>query len=132
MRIASIRVDELERRYGSDQALGVTQDEEGIARLPDGGEAVSCYDCASYIRSRERDTAIFGFFTEDNPAWAGALHASGHDFAVVAGRYIVDPWMVEERLSRRAVFDLLNQHDTDEIRRLYGRRDRWILGEPRS
>lgn len=128
------RVAELTARYGSDDAVGVVFDEEREASLlPDGGRAASCYDCASYIRSLEPNTEIYGFWSRENTGWAGAILQDGHDFAVVDRRYIVDPWIVEtEHLSDRAVFDLKNPADHAEVRRLYGDRRSWRRAESAS
>jgi hypothetical protein len=125
------RTAELTAWYGSDASLGVRiETNSGRARLPDGGYASNCYDCASYIRSREPGAAVFGFFSRDNPTWAGAQLVDGHDFVIVQGRYIVDPWIVEtEHLSDRSVFDIERIEDAAEITRLYGRSDRWVLVE---
>lgn len=125
------RVGELDARYGSDEALGVVYDvEEGASLLPNGRRAASCSDCAHYIRSLEPNTAIYGFWSRENTGWAGAILVDGHDFAVVLGRYIVDPWIVEtERLSDRAVFDLEDPADQAEVRRIYGDRKSWRLVE---
>lgn len=126
------RVAELGTRYGSDEALGVVYDEEeGVSLLPNGQHAASCHECADYIRSLEPNTAIYGFWSRENTGWAGAILVDGHDFAVVDGRYIVDPWIVEtERLSDRAVFDLKDPADQAEVRRIYGDRKAWRLVEP--
>lgn len=125
------RVRELRAAYGSDAALGVIyDDEQGLSLLPDGGHAALCGDCAHYIRSREINTAIYGFWSKENPTWAGAGLVDGHDFAVVDERYIVDPWILEtEALSHRAVFDLLDPSHATEVRRLYGDRSKWRLVE---
>lgn len=125
------RVAELGSRYGSDEALGVEYDEEdGASLLPNGRRAASCFECADYIRSLEPNTAIYGFWSRENTGWAGAILVDGHDFAVVDGRYIVDPWIVEtERLSDRAVFDLQDPADQAEVRRIYGDRKSWRLVE---
>ncbi len=125
------RVAALTARYGSDEALGVTYDDEhGGSFLPGGGRASNCYDCADYIRACEPNTAIYGFWSRENAGWAGAILVDGHDFAVVDDRYIVDPWIVEtERLSDRPVFDLKNPNDRTEVRRIYGDRKSWRLVE---
>ena len=129
--LVNSHADDLAARYGTDEALGVTYDEEaGAALLPDGGRAASCADCAYYIRSLEPNTAIYGFWSRRNASWAGAILQDGHDFAVVDGRYIVDPWIMEtERLSDRAVFDLNDPMDQPEVQRLYGDRKSWRLVE---
>ena len=128
------RVAELTTSYGSDDALGVAyDDDEEASLLPDGGRAASCFDCASYIRSLEPNTEIYGFWSRENTGWAGAILQDGHDFAVVDHRYIVDPWIVEtEHLSDRAVFDLKNPADHAEVRRLYGDRRSWRQVESAS
>jgi hypothetical protein len=125
------RKRELSARYGSDAALGVTTDPAArISLLPDGGRASDCSDCAAFIRSVEPNATIYGFWSKDNPSWAGAKLQDGHDFAVVDGRYIVDPWIVEtEALSDRAVFDLEDPKDAAEVTRLYGNRLKWELVE---
>lgn len=125
------RVEELAARFGSDEALGVAYDEEsGVSLLPDGGRASSCADCAFFIQSREPNTVIYGFWSSENIGWAGAALLDGHDFAVVDGRYVVDPWIMEtEHLSNRAVFDLENPTDQLEVRRLYGDRKYWHVVE---
>ena len=121
------RLLELVARYGSDDALGVFYDHSECASLlPNGQRAANCSDCARYIRSRERNTTIYGFWSQENPRWAGSHLYDGHDFAVVDGRFIVDPWIVEtERLSRRSVFDLKDPADRMEIRRIYGAECSW-------
>lgn len=126
------RISELLDRYGSDAALGIVYDEEVEASLlPDGGRASSCSDCATYIASLEATAVIYGFWSRDNPAWAGAGLVDGHDFVVVDGRYIVDPWIVEtEALSPHAVFDLENPADAADITRIYGNRLAWTRASP--
>jgi hypothetical protein len=121
------RVAELANRYGSDEALGIVFDDvEGFAILPDGGRASSCADCASYIGSVERNTVIVGFWSRDNPTWIGAAYYDGHDFALVDGRYIVDPWIATtESFSESTVFDLHNHATRQEILRLYGDPRSW-------
>ena len=100
----------------------------GASLLPDGGRASSCADCAHYIRYHEPNTTIYGFWSKDNPRWAGAHLLDGHDFAVVDERYVVDPWIVEtEHLSDRSVFDLNDPSDRAAVRRIYGDRTKWRL-----
>ena len=124
------RAAELQARYGTDAALDVRfNDEEGFSELPNGGRAAVCTDCARFIRSKEPSTKIVGYSHEDNPSGASEL-AFGHDFAIVDDRYIVDPWVVGTAgESSRAVFDLENPLDANEIRRLYGDPGKWELVE---
>lgn len=52
-----------------------------------------------------------------------ALHADGydgHDFAIVDGRYLVDGWAKVFESRPRAVLDLLDPADQEEIHTYYG------------
>lgn len=114
---------DMERRFGSDGAIGVyfVLDETGerlsarevdeLGRklggwknmpgmqsfLPDGGSGTCCTDYALHIARRMPGRVeVYGFANEENPLSRVAreeIHPGGHDFAVVDGRYIVDPWI---------------------------------------
>ncbi len=122
------RVAELEVRYGSDEALGIEWNEE-VQRslLPDGEPAVICGFCAAYIVRLEGAGKVVGFHDGVNPSANAAGYPGGaHDFALIEDRYIVDPWVKETGFtSKRAVFDLQDPGDGEEIRWLYGDRGRW-------
>jgi hypothetical protein len=127
------RLAELEARYGSDEALGVEwNDEEGRSLLPNGEPAVICSFCAAYIVRLEEAGKVVGFHDGVNPtAHAAGYPGGAHDFALIDDRYIVDPWVKETGLtSRRAVLDLLDPGDREEIRFLYG--DPSVWGEAGS
>ncbi|MBN2850908.1 MAG: hypothetical protein JXK92_09620, partial [Erysipelotrichaceae bacterium] len=69
------------------------------ATMPDGG-VTNCTNYARHVRSslepEGHDVRIVGFANEDNPDCACVredLHPGGHDFALVDGRYLVDPWI---------------------------------------
>lgn len=84
-----------------------------------------CETVAEVVRRLEPGTVIWGFSDDNNP---GTAHFDGdgddgHVFAVVDGRYIVDPWMFESE--GRSVWDLRNPSDKSEIERLYGDRSTW-------
>lgn len=69
---------------------------------------------------------LFGFQREANPTSRIAQDAGGHDFAIIDGRFIVDPWLDDtESISEQTIFDLLNPNDAALIADLYGPRDRW-------
>jgi hypothetical protein len=124
--LVSSRVAELEARYGSDEALGVEWNEEAQrSLLPDGEPAVICSFCAAYIVRLEGAGQVVGFHDGVNPSAHAAGYPGGaHDFALINGRYIVDPWVKETGLtSKRAVFDLRDPDDQEEVRHLYGVRD---------
>jgi len=122
------RVAELEARYGSDEALGVEwNDEEGRSLLPNGESAVICSFCAAYIVRLEGTGKVVGFHDGVNPtAHAAGYPGGAHDFALIDDRYIVDPWVKETGCaSKRAVFDLQDLGDVEEIRWLYGDAGAW-------
>lgn len=147
-------VADMESRFGSEKVLGVRfmldsgeiislEEYEALFKklgrhdapcaeslLPDGGSAVCCTDYASYIyKQLPGRVEIHGFANEDNPTSRVAreqIHPGGHDFAVVDGRYIVDPWprlvpMVFEQL----VFDLQDEVDAATVADVYGPRTCW-------
>lgn len=128
MPVSGSRVAELEARYGSDDALGIKWNEEAQrSLLPDGEPAVICSFCAAYIVRLEGAGKVVGFHDGVNPtAHAAGYPGGAHDFALIGDRYIVDPWVKETGLtSTRAVFDLRNLGDAEEIRYLYGDRGKW-------
>lgn len=109
----------LSEQFGSDEAFGlyfITDDGEELSLaqfealheelgddmpgaqsyLADGGSGVCCTDYASFIfKALPGRVQLFGFANEENPTCVIArdeFHPGGHDFAVVDGRYLVDPW----------------------------------------
>jgi hypothetical protein len=69
---------------------------------------------------------LFGFRHEDNPTSRIGREAGGHDFAIIDGRFIVDPWLDDtESISEQTVFDLLAPVDAALIADLYGSSECW-------
>lgn len=116
---------ELEDQFGPSATYGIKGE-----RFPDKSDAYNC-NCTNYARQVYRAfpdrTVIWGFDYQSNPTSAAArYYTTGHDFAIVDGRWIVDGWVKNAvPLSDRTIFDLENPNDADEIRRLYGDRDKW-------
>ena len=99
---------------------------EGESLFPDGSSACVCTNGARIICERYGRGHIHGYRNEDNPGTVCGEFAGGHDFALIAGQYIVDHWIKWVAcLSDRAVFDLVK--DAGEIKRLYGDRKKWVL-----
>jgi hypothetical protein len=146
-------VEEMERMFGSDEALGVyfvfTDDDsiltlsqfsslnsllgedmpETISLLPHGGSAVCCTDYATLIYlSLPGRVQIFGFANDHNPTSRVSrekIHPGGHDFAIVDGRYIVDPWpRLVPCAFHQMVFDLEGD-DAEIALDIYGSRSCW-------
>lgn len=148
-------VEEMEARFGSDEALGVyfvTDDDVTLtlaefnalaaqyedkadmpgtqSYLPNGGSAVCCTDYACHIYTAlPGRVEIYGFANEDNPASRCAreeYHPGGHDFAVVDGRYIVDPWpRLVAAVLEQMVFDLEDAEGAALALDVYGPRECW-------
>lgn len=126
--------------------IGRDEDFWNIQESEDGGttiagsefSATQCtgYACAIRQMLGER-VRIMGFSADENPSAVQQL-ADGHDFAVVDGRYIVDPWIVEVEsgtftvasgetidVGGRGVFDLESEQDAELIETIYGDRSKW-------
>ena len=106
----------------------VGEGESGGAEFAGTGMSAVC--CTGYALAIQKKlpgrVRVYGFWSEDNPGAAVSEYSDGHDFAVVDGRYIVDPWAQEvEGCSSWGVLDLLNEQHGSAIRRLYGDREKW-------
>lgn len=152
---------ELEQLFGSDEAIGMRVSIEGSpdslslaefreytkqhpdfeengdyrVLLPDGSSSVICTSYAQHIKTTltSRNVEIVGFFCSENPdcAFSRMDLAEGHDFALVDGRYLVDPWL---RLvcgydNLPMVYDLLDPKEANDAAGMYGARARWTSVE---
>lgn len=68
---------------------------------------------------------IYGIAYESNSAEFD-MTASGHDFAVLEDRFIVDGWLRYVVGEPRGVFDLNDPGDWDLIKHYYGLRNQWV------
>lgn len=144
---------EIEQRFGSDKALGVYLEDETGARytleegeqiwrelgdkgpdttsyFPDGTYAVVCTNYAAQILYALPDrTQIMGFANVDNPTSRVAkeeIHPGGHDFAVIDGRWLVDPWIrLVASEGDQICFDLHDEKDAAIVLRDYGPQSCW-------
>lgn len=80
----------------------------------------------------------WGYYEKDNPTSAIGQLSTGHDFAVLDGRYIIDAWVLEVEngnisthdgsvvdVGGRTVWDMEDPADTDMIATLYGDISTW-------
>lgn len=154
MEPAPLSAAELADQFGTDEVLGVAfsgmdgtiyslsqfdsmMQELGRDNLPDlesifpdGSSAVVCTNYAIQIaRALPGRVEIFGFANEDNPTSRVAreeIHPGGHDFAVVDGRYLVDPWIkLVAGVNEKIVFDFDNPDDLLEVQDFYGLKSCW-------
>jgi hypothetical protein len=118
----------LNRYYSNESNFNFEETKTDGIHFPDGTWRFMCSNWARYTRRLEGKTArIYGFQGEENPLSLIAVQCGGHDFAVVAGRFIVDGWAIcVSGYSRSAVFDLLDPMDKKAIRELYGDPAYWL------
>lgn len=138
----------LDAKFGTDEALGVVfiehpsrrvytasdvipENVDVESRFPDESSAVCCTNYAIQVVRGvyPRPARVVGFSNEDNPTSRVAreeIHPGGHDFAVVEGRYLVDPWVrLVACVSDQIVFDLQDPDDAKHVMDLYGPSDCW-------
>jgi hypothetical protein len=128
--------------YFGDDHTGLTEEEyvaaghdpqwfEETALLPGGGALGICTNGANYVIKVLGQGARYGFLVDDNPSvWDGAIRsAGGHDFAMIQGRYIVDPWYALTE-NQQGVFDLTLPKDRKLAKKIYGRPDCWKYFDP--
>ena len=90
------------------------------------GESV--FHCMASARrvAKEFGGRVVGFYSEVNPAGEIADGEDGHDFAVVADRFVVDYWAAYAAgVTDRAIYDLSDAGDHATVLRLYGPKDAW-------
>ncbi len=79
------------------------------------------------------DGCVVGFFSADNPTAEIASGEDGHDFAIIADRFIVDYWgACATGMLDRPVFDLSDPADHHIISRLYGSKNAWRTVDGKS
>jgi hypothetical protein len=149
-------MDDAEKRFGTDKALGVqfvlddtgetlsAEDYDALCEkvgagksgpgaysvFPGGGSAVCCTDYAVQVCAAYKGRAqSWGFANIDNPSSRVAreqIHAEGHDFAVVDGRFVVDAWLrLVASVSEQIVFDMKDKGDAALIADIYGDPAKW-------
>lgn len=120
----------LEVHFGNDANYEISpgDSESTESTFPDGLTAAFCSHYAVQVKRELGECAqIYGFPVETNPASEIAQKDGGHDFAVVNGRYIVDQWANEcGGYTVKAVLDLTDPKDKDDIERLYGLPSVWL------
>lgn len=137
----------LNARFGSDEAMGIRffgadgvvygpneqipENADVESRFPDMTSAVVCTNYAHQIARAlyPRPVIIRGFANQDNPqsrVAREAIHPGGHDFAIVEGRFLVDPWIrLVACAAEQIVYDLEDPVDATAVRDLYGPAKCW-------
>jgi hypothetical protein len=102
-------------------------EDDSVALLPGGGAFGICTFGANYVIKELGHGQRYGFQVEDNPTVTDSLidGAGGHDFAVIEGRYIVDPWYALTQSDAQGVYDLQSSKDREAIESIYGNPACW-------
>lgn len=100
-------------------------EEEGRWTFRSGGDCCVCTDCARKVAIAFKGE-VWGYFTQENPLAALAKDCEGHDFALIAGRFLVDVWsfQVSQEIDR-PVFDLEDAVEAALVINQYGDRKKW-------
>lgn len=105
----------------------------GSSLLPHGGSATCCTEYARHIKlilePEGFNVEIVGFANEDNPTSLCSIHEyhpGGHDFAIVDGRFLIDPWVrLVASVEDQIFFDLNDARDLSKALLIYGPRACW-------
>jgi hypothetical protein len=94
--------------------------------FPGGDDATgNCGACARIIADRFGGQ-VRGYWHEDNPTARVGEVEGGHDFAVTADRFVVDPWLYHY-YGDSPVLDLTEPAGQAEAAARYGPEEKWEL-----
>lgn len=95
-------------------------------QFDDGSACGICTHSAIQV-ARAFSGVVLGYLSENNPAAElGEAYASGHDFAIIAERWLVDYWAWRTTdLLEFPVLDLAAASDLAIATRFYGKRTHW-------
>jgi hypothetical protein len=99
---------------------------EGRWMFRSGGSCCRCTDAAMKV-AEAFGGRVVGYYAKNNPAAAiGREVCEGHDFAIVADRFIVDIWAFQVlHFTSQPVFDLEDADERELVRHLYGDAQKW-------
>ena len=95
------------------------------ARIFPGGEheTRNCTGCARIIADRFGGE-VRGYYHAHNPTAHVGESEGGHDFAITADRFLVDPWLFHY-YGESPVLDMSNSSDQAEALARYGPEENW-------
>lgn len=110
------------RRLGDEEEY---EHVEGRWTFRSGGSSGICTEGAKKV-AIEFGGQVVGYHTADNPSAVVPKYVDGHDFALIAGRFVVDYWAchVAEEIDR-AVFDLNDPEEAKLVRHYFGKQTAW-------
>jgi hypothetical protein len=99
---------------------------EGVWTFRSGGSCSRCTDSALKVVTAFGGRMV-GYYASDNPTAAiGEPDCEGHDFAIVANRFLVDYWAYRiAGIADRPVFDMSDSDEYARVQMLYGNREAW-------
>lgn len=102
------------------------------SKFPDGGSGTMCTNYAAHVLKHFPTRAqVWGFANEDNPSCGfvkNDYHSTGHDFALIDSRFLVDAWAtLVLGLDVPVVYDLRDDNDVLAVEDLYGSQENWTL-----
>jgi hypothetical protein len=107
---------------------------EGVWNFRSGGCCCCSVDAAVKV-VKKFGGRVMGYYCSRNPsALIGLNICGGHDFAIVADRFIVDYWAFRiVRVLERPVLDLTKWLDYEIAQQMYGDTKTWeeVLTEPK-
>ncbi len=127
-RIASITRQTLEAFVQTLIAEERYDDETGHSTFADGSPCATCTSAARHI-ARAFGGKVMGYWSAANPtAEIGSRYDDGHDFALIADRWVVDYFAYTTvNLLDAPVLDLHSAADRRLARRLLGNRKTWAV-----
>jgi hypothetical protein len=94
--------------------------------FPGGDHATgNCAGCARIIKERFGGE-VRGYYHADNPSARVGETEGGHDFALTADQFLVDPWLFHY-YCEPPVLDLEVEVDREEAVARYGPTEKWVL-----
>lgn len=104
----------------------IYDDAEGVWTFDHQSECGVCTNAATRV-AETFSGIVWGYRAMENPtALIGEPHCSGHDFAMIQHRWLVDYWAFRvARLSPKAVLDLNRAPERRLARSLYGTAVHW-------
>lgn len=129
-------VNELDGKSYSIEELNALSDQEKkripcITYMHGDYNGTCCTNHAFYIRrTLPGRVKVYGFHNTDNPTSKIArekIHPSGHDFAIIDDRFIVDSWLHLLRGQDKWIFDLKDDEDCKLVLDIYGPSPCWIV-----
>jgi hypothetical protein len=100
-------------------------EDEGRWTFRSGGDCCNCTSCAEKV-AVAFNGEVWGYVKTRNPSSLVATGLSGHDFALISGRFLVDVLAFNvSHETDRPVFDLDDPVERTLVSMLYGERSKW-------